>query len=106
MEKVILPLAVVLFLLNCIGELIHIEKTANNDTWLAATTSLGLLGVIARIKISVLADYKVWANQTTLDEADVLNGDLFELISPYVTANFWVCPSSVIGPLRLFLFLS
>ncbi|KAJ7907133.1 hypothetical protein B0H13DRAFT_2233495 [Mycena leptocephala] len=82
--------ALAMDIINGKGELIHIEKTANNDTWLAATTSLGLLGVIARIKISVLADYKVWANQTTLDEADVLNGDLFELISPYVTANFWV----------------
>ncbi|KAJ7651931.1 hypothetical protein B0H17DRAFT_1215095 [Mycena rosella] len=53
------------------------QKSANNDTWLAATTSLGLLGVLARITISVMADYKVWANQTTLDEEAVLNDDIF-----------------------------
>ncbi|KAJ6479535.1 hypothetical protein C8R47DRAFT_1219084 [Mycena vitilis] len=76
-------------IINGKGDVVHLSKTANNDTWLAATTSLGLLGIIARIKISVLADYKVWANQTTLDEEDVLNGDLYEMISPYVTANFW-----------------
>lgn len=66
-------------------------KDQTNDTWLAATTSLGLLGVIARVQISVLADFKVYANQTILDENDVLNGDIYGLISPYVTANFWVC---------------
>jgi hypothetical protein len=77
-------------LLTFAGELVHLEKSANNDTWLAATTSLGLLGIIARVKISVLADYKVWANQTTLDEEDVLNGDMFAQMSPYVTANYWV----------------
>ncbi|KAF7299994.1 D-arabinono-1,4-lactone oxidase [Mycena kentingensis (nom. inval.)] len=74
------------------GELVHIEKD-DSDTWLAATTSLGLLGIIARIKISILADYKVWANQTTWDEDDILNADLYEMISPYVTANFWWWPS-------------
>ncbi|KAJ7245929.1 hypothetical protein B0H12DRAFT_1203407 [Mycena haematopus] len=76
-------------IINGKGEIVHIEKS-QNDTWLAATTSLGLLGVIARIKISVLADYKVWANQTILDEDDVLNGDMYAQMSPYVTANYWV----------------
>ncbi|KAJ7453026.1 hypothetical protein B0H11DRAFT_2072313, partial [Mycena galericulata] len=85
--------ALAMDIINGKGELVHIEKDVNNDTWLAATTSLGLLGIIARIKISVLADYKVWANQTTLDEEDVLNGDIFEHISPYVTANYWWWPS-------------
>lgn len=73
-----------------LGELVHLEKDMSNDTWLAATTSLGLLGIIARMKIAVLADYKVYANQTTLDEDDVLNGDIYAQISPYVTANYWV----------------
>ncbi|KAJ7107901.1 hypothetical protein C8R44DRAFT_320719 [Mycena epipterygia] len=85
--------ALAMDIINGKGELVHIEKSANNDIWLAATTSLGLLGVIARIKISVLPDYKVWANQTTLDEDDVLNGDIFAQISPYVTANYWWWPS-------------
>lgn len=69
----------------------HLERDQTNDTWLAATTSLGLLGVIARVKMTVYADFKVYANQTILDEADVLNGDIFAQISPYVTANYWVC---------------
>ncbi|KAK6995797.1 Fad fmn-containing dehydrogenase [Favolaschia claudopus] len=82
-------------IINGQGELVHLSRTANNDTWLAATTSLGLLGIIARIKIEVLADYKVWANQTTIDEATILNftGDqMYDQISPYVTANYWWWP--------------
>ncbi|KAF9037407.1 hypothetical protein BDZ89DRAFT_1090687 [Hymenopellis radicata] len=71
------------------GDLIHLDRDQSNTTWLAATTSLGLLGVIARVKMAILADYKVYANQTTLDEDDVLNGDIYGMISPYVTANFW-----------------
>ncbi|EEB87888.1 hypothetical protein MPER_14565, partial [Moniliophthora perniciosa FA553] len=33
--------------------------------------------------------YKVYSNQTILDEDEVLNGDIFGTISPYVTANYW-----------------
>lgn len=71
------------------------EKDQTNDTWLSATTSLGLLGVIARVKLQVLADFKVYADQTVLDEDHVLNGDIYAQISPYVTANYWVCVSVV-----------
>ncbi|KAJ7149432.1 hypothetical protein C8R43DRAFT_1007086 [Mycena crocata] len=85
--------ALAMDIINGKGDLIHIEKNTSNDTWLAATTSLGLLGIIARVKIAVLADYKVWANQTTLDEDEVLNGDIYAQISPYVTANYWWWPS-------------
>lgn len=60
-----------------------------SDTWLAATTSLGLLGVIARVKLSILADFKVSANQIVVDEDKVLNGDIYAAVSPYVTANYW-----------------
>ena len=73
---------------------------------MAASTSLGLLGVIARVKFAVVADFKVYANQTmqviqrlhdttsdvsciSLDEDDVLEGDIYAQISPYVTANYW-----------------
>lgn len=48
------------------GELVHLEKDQTNDTWLAASTSLGLLGIIARVKFAVVADFKVYANQTML----------------------------------------
>jgi len=35
------------------GTLRHIERDNNNDDWLAASTSLGLLGVIARMKFKI-----------------------------------------------------
>ncbi|TFK38933.1 hypothetical protein BDQ12DRAFT_745534 [Crucibulum laeve] len=75
-----------------VGQLVHIEKDQTNDTWLAATTSLGLLGIIARVKLEVVADFKVYANQVTLSESEVLNGDIYSQISPYVTANYWWWP--------------
>lgn len=68
----------------------HLERNETSDAWLAATTSLGLLGIIARAKIEILADFKVYANQTTLSEDEVLNGDIYAQVSPYVTANYWV----------------
>lgn len=86
-----------LFFSISIGELVHLNKD-ESDTWLAATTSLGLLGILARIKIEILADFKVYANQETIDEEDVLNGDIFAEISPYVTANYWVCTYSTRTP--------
>ncbi|RDB15179.1 D-arabinono-1,4-lactone oxidase [Hypsizygus marmoreus] len=79
-------------IINGKGELVHLERDQTNDTWLAATTSLGLLGVIARVKIEVIADFKVYADQKILDESDVLNGDIYAQISPYVTANYWWWP--------------
>ena len=62
----------------------------SSDTWLAAITSLGFLGIIVHTKVEILADFKVYANQETVDEKDVLNGDIYAEISPYVTANYWV----------------
>jgi L-gulonolactone oxidase len=46
-------------IVNGKGELIHLHKDEKNDTWLAATTSLGLLGIIARVNFAVVPDYKV-----------------------------------------------
>lgn len=34
----------------------------------------------------------------SLLEDDVLAGDIYGLISPYATANFWVSPSNPCGP--------
>lgn len=79
--------ALALDIVNGKGELVHLERDMSNDTWLAATTSLGLLGAITKVKFKVRPDFKVWANQTILDESDVLNGDIYGLISPYATAN-------------------
>lgn len=77
------------FLTQNLGDIVHLERD-QSDTWLAATTSLGLLGVIARVKLEILADFKVYANQQILDEDTVLSGDIYAAISPYVTANYWV----------------
>ncbi|KAF9255073.1 FAD/FMN-containing dehydrogenase [Marasmius fiardii PR-910] len=84
--------ALAMDIVNGKGELIHLERDPTNETWNAATTSLGLLGIIVRVKFAVLSDYKVYANQTIVDEDDVLNGDLYAAISPYVTANYWWWP--------------
>lgn len=75
---------------KCVGDIVRLEKDPKNDTWLAATTSLGLLGIVARVKLAVVADFKVYANQTILDEEDVLQGDIYGMIEPFVTANLWV----------------
>lgn len=74
------------------GNLRHIERDEEDDVWLAASTSLGLLGIIARMKFKIYPDFKISANQQTLDEDVVLNGDIYAMISPYETANFWWWP--------------
>lgn len=47
------------------GEIRHIERDESDDDWLAASTSLGILGIIARIKMQVFPETKVWAMQKT-----------------------------------------
>ncbi|KAG6917160.1 hypothetical protein DXG01_003596 [Tephrocybe rancida] len=79
-------------IINGNGDIVHLEKDQSDDTWLSATTSLGLLGVIARVRLAIVSDFKVYANQTIVDEEDVLNGDIYSQISPYVTANYWWWP--------------
>ncbi|KAK3394400.1 hypothetical protein B0H63DRAFT_498996 [Podospora didyma] len=74
------------------GNIRHIERDNSNDEWLAASTSLGLLGIIARIRLQIYPDTKLYAKQDTLDESAVLNGDIYGLIAPYATANFWWWP--------------
>lgn len=48
------------------GDIQHIERDESNDDWLAASTSLGLLGIIARVKMQIFPETKVYAMQTTL----------------------------------------
>jgi L-gulonolactone oxidase len=55
--------ALALDIVNGKGEIVHIERDMNNDTWLAATTSLGLLGAIVRVKFEVRPDFKILADQ-------------------------------------------
>lgn len=47
------------------GDIRIVKRDANDDDWLAASTSLGLLGIIARIKMSVYPDTKLYAMQKT-----------------------------------------
>jgi L-gulonolactone oxidase len=47
------------------GTIQKIARDDSNDTWLAASTSLGLLGPIARIKFKIYNDFKVYAQQKT-----------------------------------------
>jgi L-gulonolactone oxidase len=84
--------ALAMDIVNGKGELVHLERDQTNNTWLAATTSLGLLGVIVRVKFEILADFKVYADQQIISEEDVLNSDLHAVISPFVTANYWWWP--------------
>ncbi|KAK6723793.1 hypothetical protein SNK04_002639 [Fusarium graminearum] len=46
------------------GKLRHVERD-DSEEWLAASTSLGLLGVIVRMKFKVYPDFKVYADQKT-----------------------------------------
>lgn len=47
------------------GALRVVARDEGSDEWLAASTSLGLLGVIARLKVRVYPDFKVYAKQET-----------------------------------------
>ena len=47
------------------GDIQHIERDEKNDDWLAASTSLGLLGVIVRLKMKIYPETKVYAMQKT-----------------------------------------
>jgi FAD/FMN-containing dehydrogenase len=47
------------------GTLRKVVRDEGNDEWLAASTSLGLLGPIARMKFKIYEDFKVFAQQKT-----------------------------------------
>lgn len=47
------------------GTIQKIPRDEMSDTWLAASTSLGLLGPIARLKFKIYDDFKVYAQQKT-----------------------------------------
>ncbi|KAJ2986931.1 hypothetical protein NUW58_g4795 [Xylaria curta] len=79
-------------IINGNGDIVTIDRDNNNDDWLAASTSLGLLGIIARIRFKVYPDSKLYAQQEVLSEEEVLNGDIYDLIAPYATANLWWWP--------------
>ena len=47
------------------GTIRTIERDDNNDEWLAASTSLGLLGIIARLKMKIYPETVLYAMQET-----------------------------------------
>lgn len=47
------------------GTIQKIVRDETDETWLAASTSLGLLGPIARLKFKIYDDFKVYAQQKT-----------------------------------------
>lgn len=74
------------------GTIRTVVRDESDDTWLAASTSLGLLGIIARMTMRVYPDFKLAADQRTLDEKAVLDGNIGAMIEPYETANLWWWP--------------
>ena len=56
------------------GEIQHIERDENSDDWLAASTSLGLLGIIARIQMRIYPETKVYAMQKTYVDGSEIPG--------------------------------
>jgi L-gulonolactone oxidase len=57
--------ALEIHLIDGTGTIQKIVRDDGNDDWLAASTSLGLLGPIARIKFRIYEDFKVYAQQKT-----------------------------------------
>lgn len=45
------------------GTIQKIARDETSDVWLAASTSLGLLGPIVRLKFKIYEDFKVYAQQ-------------------------------------------
>jgi len=52
-------------IVNGNGDIVTVERDDSDEDWLAASTSLGLLGVIARLKFKIYPDTKVFAQQVT-----------------------------------------
>lgn len=52
-------------IIDGLGNIRTVVKNEEDDEWLAASTSLGLLGIIARLKMQIFPETVLWANQTT-----------------------------------------
>lgn len=62
-ESMVAAGAMELHIIDGSGNLRVVTRDENSDEWLAASTSLGLLGVIARMKFKIYPDFKVYAEQ-------------------------------------------
>lgn len=61
------------------GNIRTIERDESNDEWLAASTSLGLLGIIARLKMKIYPETVLYAMQNTY--ASLMFFSLYECLS-------------------------
>lgn len=52
-------------IIDGLGNVRTVVKDESSEEWLAASTSLGLLGIIARLKMTIYPETVLWANQTT-----------------------------------------
>jgi len=57
--------ALALEIIDGTGNIRHVERDESSDEWLAASTSLGLLGIIAGIKMKIYPDTYVYSKQDT-----------------------------------------
>ncbi len=64
-ESMVAAGALALDIVDGAGSVRHVERDEADDDWLAASTSLGLLGVICAIKMKIYPDTKVYAMQET-----------------------------------------
>ncbi len=64
-ESMVAAGALALDIIDGTGTIRHVERDETDDDWLAASTSLGLLGIIARIKMKIYPDTRVYAMQET-----------------------------------------
>ncbi|KAH7394460.1 hypothetical protein BKA66DRAFT_301020 [Pyrenochaeta sp. MPI-SDFR-AT-0127] len=71
---------------------LKVIKKGDTEEWSAASTSLGLLGVIVKVKMKIYPEFKVLADQEILAEDKVLKGDIYGMIAPHATANLWWWP--------------
>lgn len=65
--------ALEIHIIDATGIIQEIIRDEDDDNWLAASTSLGLLGPIARIKFKIFPYFKLYEQQTM--RVDLLNSD-------------------------------
>jgi L-gulonolactone oxidase len=64
-ESMVAAGALEIHIIDGTGTINEIVRDESSDEWLAASTSLGLLGPIARLKFKIFPDFKVYAQQKT-----------------------------------------
>jgi L-gulonolactone oxidase len=63
-DSMVASSALEIHIIDGTGTIQKVVRNETNDDWLAASTSLGLLRPIARIKFKIFPDFKLYAQQT------------------------------------------